>query len=158
METTKQILDKLLIGNEKQLAELILSYITDKCDCCDELNFVTELEDVEIPKKILFDDDECKKHGHHDHKHIESFCSTCVEEQCCKGCDEYACNDCSNRYECDYKYCSNIFCEDCKDEDLLWCSQCEERFCCRKVYKTIGPEGDYIFSCESCIEVIHPKY
>ena len=151
----KLILNRLFLGNEISLIGNVMKFLVEKCECCNEVNLVEDLEEVEIPNKPVYG---CKEHHSTIGLAEELFCSTCKDEQCCKSCDEFCCDDdCDNRYVCSAENCTNVFCEDCADT-LLGCSDCEERFCCKKVYKTIDCEGEASWHCENCVTVIHPQY
>ena len=153
MEATRQILNQKLFNNDINIVSLIMDFVTEKCKSCNEVNFTNDLQEVCIPNSYTTD---CGKHTKGD-KWV-NYCLTCVEEKCCKNCEDVLCADCDNEYVCSAEHCNNKFCNDCSGPEMLWCSGCEGRFCCKKVYKTIGPDEDYRYSCEGCMEVIYPRY
>jgi hypothetical protein len=158
MEATRNLLNNKLLNNDVYIVTMIMDYLTEKCDCCNKKKFVEELDLINIPE--CFDED-CIKHSWMENKlYRQKYCLTCKEKHCCRECENVCCEDCNNLFHCDNKNCSNIFCCDCLDNwnSMKYCNSCEGKFCCSKIYRSIGIDGDVIYNCEDCIEVIEPRY
>lgn len=152
---TSKILDKKLNNNDINVVSIILGFLTEKCECCNEINFEEEIEEITVPKKLWNED--CIEHHHKMEIPDMNICKTCADENTCDDCGDYCCDDCDNKYLCED--CDKIFCEDCEDENLYWCGMCQEKSCCRKVYKikTYDSDGNdvNIYRCENCLERIN---
>ena len=138
MLQVKSILDEKLIDNDNNIVELILSYITDKCDECKDRFFTNDLD-------YCYNNNNCKEDKY--------LCSVCKEDICCK-----ECNYIDNELECcDDKDCNNMFCYDCEDKVVYQCSSCELKFCCRRFIRSMSSDGEYNYEyiCEKCYDKPH---
>ena len=151
----REILNEKLAKNDINIIDIIMEYITKKCDNCKEVKLQNDLEEVCIPHCFISD---CKKHNNKKKNRWIDYCETCIDKHCCKKCNDVCCSDCDNKFICDVKNCNNIFCEDCIEKEMLYCKTCDKHFCCRKLYRTIDDHLDYQYTCEDCIKVILPKY
>ena len=138
---TKQILNTLLINNDINLIELIMSFNTDFCDICDKTCY------NEITNQYCYGCNEYFK-----------VCEACYKDNKCDSCDDLFCKDCQEEtplQKCDSERCCNDmkYCEECVGSEMGWCSGCEERKCCVKVYRSCNGK-DYIYTCQECLEVV----
>lgn len=147
MENTQQIkniLNQKLLNNEISIIEMIMNYLTDDCDICEQKCFDTEQE--------IMDCCECNESYH--------VCFECYKKNKCDSCDYFICFDCQENdnglRKCDSEKCNENFkyCDDCRTENLGYCQSCEESKCCVKVFKSIDIEGNYIYTCQDCLECV----
>ncbi len=151
MEAVRNILEDKLKGNDINIAKMIIEYITEECNFCEEVCFSNELDRVNYPYAP-----DCKSIN----KDQTLQCNNCKESNVCKACEDYACgcNKCDNREYCDDTGCCNVFCYDCSKDYMLYCNSCEKSFCCKKMVRFIGTDMDYNYSCEKCLDMIYPHY
>ena len=146
VEKLHEILDKKLFNNDINIVTKILGYLTKKCKCCEEISLIEDLEKIEVPQQMWG----CEKHKRNNPDIY--LCSVCRDENVCKDCEEYCCDDCDNKWSCED--CRTVYCEDCEGENLFWCGDCEEKSCCREVYKINDNAGDVIYRCNECLKCI----
>ena len=148
MTSTLQIrkyLDIKLTGNDINIIDMIMDYITIKCDGCKDKVLISNINEVECNCSANTPLDKCKQDY--------NFCDTCLDEQCCNGCYNYYCplNDDDSLRECGDENCNTKWCDnDCFNTEMLFCSQCEDWFCCRGIRRYIGNDLEYMYICDVC--------
>ena len=150
MTTTLQIrkmLDIELTGNEIAIVDIILSYIMEECDGCKDKFLFEDVNEVECNCAASTDLKVCKQDY--------LFCEECSIKNICYGCDgQYYCpNSVEDGYEmreCGDENCERVFCDGCMSEDMLFCSQCEDSFCCRGVRRYVDSGLEYYYVCDVC--------
>jgi hypothetical protein len=136
-EQLKTLLDTNLIGNDINIADMIISYITYECDCGDVF--------VNTPKKRRNQCYICYK---------EIFlCPRCIKSNTCDECNDKCCEKCAEDFMfcCEYKKCPTINCEDCRSDGMVW-TDCCGWICCKKVYRC-----NREYQCEDCVDISFPK-
>ncbi len=148
---TIEILDKLLVGNEINLIDTILSFLTVDCHRCKDKMIPDYYNTLETPDECY--DSDCEKHC----EDGVVLCEECSELYQCSNCGDscYTCDKEPHR-ECDKEKCGNEFCDDCFYQCCITCCDCGESCCCEKFYMTDSGERQYF--CEECIKVIQPPF
>lgn len=141
----RKYLDIKLKDNDINIVDMIMSYILEECDVCKhkDLDTLNEVDEYDIDCMS-----ECNL------PIPENICDGCKIEQICFNCDKFLCpcrEDVYDDAKCGAKRCRNMFCDDCKCQDLAHCGDCEEWFCCEPVYQMNG-ENETIYRCMPCIE------
>lgn len=148
MSSIKQIeniLDKKLYNNDINIIGIIMSYVIEECDICKDksLDWLDSLEYGDIQDSC----DECN-----DSDAPNNVCDDCHEFHSCYSCGEFLCECCSyDIISCDNDNCDRRFCEDCASKELLECEDCEEKYCCKGVYRLILTDGNCGYKCMDCI-------
>ena len=151
-QEVKTILDGLLVGNDINLIDNILSFIKEPCDKCGERILPQWDNKIELLELCYDSCDRCADGG-------VVLCYECIEEQKCSSCDEtvWGCDDCENEMGCcDGEECINKFCDDCRFECMMMCSDCGDAYCCQKFYMVDNGECECF--CSECIQVLPPAF
>ena len=154
IQLCREMLDIKLKDNDKNIIDMIMSYVVENCDICgcksiDELN---EVDDYDLQCMTDCEEEE-----------PEYICDDCKRTDFCYSCDKHLCKCREDIYDdgkCSAKDCDRYFCDGCKSESLLGCGSCEGFFCCKKVIRIIG-ENETIYKCEGCLDdckVIYPHF
>ena len=142
-----------LTDNDINIIDIILSYITIKCDCCEDKILIDDGWGVECNCSADTPLDKCKQ------DYI--FCDTCLLEQTCNGCENYYCplNDEDSLRECGDENCKTKWCEyECMNSEMLYCSVCEDYYCCRGVRRHIDSNLEYFYTCDECNKIKNCEY
>lgn len=137
--------------NDINVADIIFSFITDKCDICKSIEFIDKLNRVFYPYHYYSHND-CSC----DEEIFKLICNACKDKNCCKNCNEFSCDKCQNKNFC--KKCNNIFCNECKNESMIICDSCKDSFCCKKFIRYIDSNLDYKWECMDCVIFVYGKY
>ena len=140
--------------NDENIADIIMSYITIECDGCECMELLKDITEVECNCSANTDLDKCKQDYY--------FCDMCMDEKCCYSCNDYYCPNANDEgYElrkCDDENCDRGFCDDCYGNSMLYCSVCEEWFCCRGVRRHIDSSLEYFYTCDICNKIENCEY
>lgn len=134
-DSIRKMLDIELKNNDNNLIDVIMRYITIKCDMCNEITFSN------TSKKLSC---ECNK------KYW--VCEMCIECHTCDECEDInpPCEKCYPDWDdfrrCDAENCGNNYCEYCSGHELNWCDSCCECKCC---VRTLG-----INNTNACLDCI----
>ena len=151
-----EILDNLLINNDKNIVNIINEFHIPKCRCCGE-------KCEKGYKEVLCDDYDA---GHKEH--YLSICNECYKDNSCYECEEYIIHN----KECDlieidyYEVCcakicprnNPKFCINCSQRKLLYCHNCFDFYCCINGYYLSSlhflslTRESPVDVCENCIE------
>lgn len=142
MNETLFILGKLLKNNEIKLADKIMDYTVDKCATCKNQGL-----DYEKAEHIEFS-------GHCYITKSIKLCKVCAELERCSGCGEINLERMEDEVDlqcCFRKDCDKEFCEDCANDDMIFCNSCEKYFCCGKIFCA---NSDYYCDDPCCARII----
>lgn len=134
----KNILNLKLLNNDINIIQLIMNFNSDFCDKCDKTCY------DEITKQYCYG---CKEYF--------KVCESCFKDNKCDSCEDWFCDECKEDFrKCDSDKCgeNKQYCDECATTELAYCMGCEESCCCKKVYRTIGPEHNYHYTCSDCLE------
>ena len=133
----RNILDQLLINNEKSLIDTILEYAA--CECHECIEITTNKITCETCDIYLCN--ECKSDYY--------TCGICEDEYC---------PDCESYTKCDE--CEINMCECCRDDHLLYCESCDGTYCIGRqnecsvgfyVLETPGHNTITYYNCGHCM-------
>ena len=129
----QNILNILLINNEKTLINKIINMAFPECECC-------YVKCIEEPVCVVCD---------------ESYCEECVKDRKCADCDDPICLNCECWQTCEY--CENRYCLICAEDTVLWCEECECVYCVNYVCSGSGfyrleVNGESYTKCGGCVK------
>lgn len=149
----RHYLDIKLVDNDINIVDIILSFIGENCECCNDKVY----DGLNV---------QCIFNSHHkeDDKHYEDcktcfgnmdieICDKCDRDQCCMGCFDFLCEKCDeDEYHlCSVENCNRKYCDDCLGDKMFMCDTCEEWKCCEQYYKVFVYEGDK-YICMTCMK------
>ena len=146
IQQIRKMLDYQLTGNDINIIDMIMDYITMDCDGCKNKMLIDDSWEVECNCAASTPLDKCKQDYH--------FCDDCLITETCFGCENYYCpesvKDGYELRECGDVNCERGFCDTCFNEEMLYCSVCEDYYCCRGVRRTIDSALEYFYTCDEC--------
>ena len=145
----KSYLDRRLFNNDVNIVKMIMDYALEECDICS----TKQLDLYEDDCLDCYDSD-CHVCPDNDFNHV-SVCDEC-HKNICDSCGDVFCPLNEDKHTCSDEECNKenkrVFCDGCYPENLMYCYECEGRYCCRDVYVMgINAEGGDNYMCGECI-------